>query len=176
MSDFGAALDYLLDLEDRSRSYVEVTDNNGGKVIAGINSRSYPKEEAAIAAVVPSLRAAPVSRFYLAYFWQPLQLASLSWQDVANRVLASAVNMGMYSGVKLLQEAVNACGAVIVVDGKVGPVTIAAANAADPAALLAAFRQQLEAAYRLIAAHNPDDMKFIGTDEKPGPWIERARA
>lgn len=176
MSEFGPALEYLLDLEDEGRTYVEVTDNNGGKVIAGINSKSFPKEEAAIAAVVPSLRSTGVYKFYFAYFWQPLLLGSLQAQDIANRVLAASVNSGMYSGIKLLQEAANACGASITVDGKIGPITVAAANSADPASLLSAFRQQLEAAYRLIAAHNPEDQKFIGTDEEPGVWIRRARA
>lgn len=177
MAQFSPALDFLLDFEDRPRRYNEVVDNNGGRVIAGINSRSYPQQEAAIAAAPLSQRPILVYQFYLPEFWIPLKQGDIDSQDIANRVLSAAVNTGQYTAIQMLQDAINALRTgSVTADGAIGPITIAAANAQDPQRLLDSYRQQLEARYRRIAANNPKDMQFIGTDDKPGPWIVRARA
>jgi len=55
-------------------------------------------------------------------------------------------------------------------DGTVGPLTLAAANAADPDSLLAAYRQQSVAFYDEILARHPED-----EPDRAG-WMARAEA
>jgi hypothetical protein len=52
----------------------------------------------------------------------------------------------------------------------IGPLTLAAVNAADPTASLARFRAQRVAVYREIVAAHPSDRQFMGD------WMRRAEA
>lgn len=171
MAEFTPALDYLLDLEDRARTYAVNVDNNGKGVIAGINEGAWPVEYAAIAAAEVSERAALVSDFYLHNYWNPRGLVSLTSQDIANRVMAADVNTQFHEGGVLLQRAINALGgAQVAVDGAIGPITIAAANGCDPAALLDAFRKQAVLYYQAVVARNPADEVYLAG------WTARAMA
>lgn len=171
MAQFTAALNFLLDLEDRARTYAVHLDNNGKGVIAGVNEGSWPVEYGAIAAASVSERPALVSAFYLDHYWNPRNLAALTNQDVANRVMAADVNEVFHEGGVLLQRAVNALeGAQVDVDGVIGPMTIAAANACDPAALLDAFRKQEVAYYQAVVAKHPEDAPYLAG------WTARAMA
>lgn len=165
MSAFAPALDFLLDSEDRPRRYNEVIDNNGGKVIAGINSKSYPEQEAAIASASQEKRSSLVYQFYFVEFWLPLKLGYLNSQDVANRVLDASVNMGQVPAIRLLQQAVG-----VAADGHIGPVTLAAANVLNADALLASYREQRSDYYRKIVAAKPEDEKYLKN------WLARANA
>lgn len=112
MSNFGPALDFLLDNEDERRECCTVPDA-GGYAISGINSRSFPEDFARINDLPQDQRGPEVARFYLLTFWAPLHLSGLASQDVANRVLDMAVNGGMGTSVRLLQQAINALGKTV---------------------------------------------------------------
>lgn len=169
MSQFAPALTFLLSNEDYTPPrYENAIDNNGGGVIAGINSKSFPDQYAAIAALPQDQRADAVYKFYFAYFWTPMGLGAIDSQDVATRVLDMGVNAGTHTSVQLLQQAVNSLGNTIAEDGKIGPATIAAANACDPTALLAAFREQRENHYQMIVAKNPANQRYLAG------WLARA--
>ena len=171
VAQFPDALQYTLNFEDRNRTYAENIDNNGGRVIAGINSKSFPQDEAAIAALAQSQRAAAVSQFYNSKFWTPLQAGGLESQDVANRYFDCSVDCWLPEAVRMLQNAVNALHAgTVTVDGTIGPLTLTAANNADPEALLAAYRVQRVAYYEAIAAENPADVPDLAG------WLVRARS
>ena len=171
MAQFSDALNFTLNFEDRNRTYAENIDNNGGRVIAGINSKSFPQDEAAIAALPQSQRAAAVSFFYYSKFWTPLQAGGLESQDVANRYFDCSVDCWIPEAIEMLQRAVNALHAgTVEVDGAIGPITLAAANSADPEALLAAYREQRVAYYEAIAAKNPADKPDLAG------WLVRARS
>lgn len=171
MAQFVPALNFLLDLEDRARTYAVNVDNNGNGVIAGINEGAWPVEYAAIAAAEVSARAALVSDFYLKNYWEPRKLTALASQNIANRVMAADVNMQFHEGGILLQRAVNTLGgAQVTVDGVIGPITLAAANACDPAALLDAFHKQAVLYYQSVVARNPADAPYLAG------WTARAMA
>lgn len=177
LAQFPPALTYLLTWEDPAHLYAAVLDNNGGEVISGVNSKSWPSDFALINSIAQPERGPAVANFYLARYWNPLLLGGLLSQDIANRVLAGAVNMGDQPDVKVLQEAINVLHrGSVEEDGVMGPLTIAAANEADPEALLAALRTQLLARYQAIVAANPADQKYLGTAADPGPWWRRATA
>ena len=171
MAQFPAAYDFVMGFEDPEKTYAESTDNNGAGVIAGINQASFPSDFAYINSIFQPQRGPAIARFYDSRFWTPLQLGGLESQDVANRVMDAAVNMGPNTGVKLLQEAVNALhGNSVGVDGLMGPLTREAANARDPEALLAAFRTVRGEYYRRIAIAKPEDQKYLAG------WLRRAEA
>lgn len=171
MSQFAPAFEYLMNFEDRGRTFAVNIDNNGGEVIAGINSKSFPAQVAAIKFAPQSQRPALVYQFYLTEFWMRLRLGCLNSQDVANRVLDMDVNAGEVSADSELQKAIcevksGACE----VDGVIGPITIAAANSVDPEQLLLAFRAQRVSHYEEIAAAHPEDEEFLKG------WLARAEA
>jgi lysozyme family protein len=55
-------------------------------------------------------------------------------------------------------------------DGKIGPVTLAAVNAADQDALLNAYRLQRASYYNQIVEKHPGDEKYLSN------WLARAQA
>ena len=73
-----------------------------------------------------------------------------------------------------LQQAVNsllAAGATqLKEDGGWGPMTLSAANAADPTALVSAFQAKRAAYYQTIVADNPAKAIYLSG------WINRANA
>ena len=170
MSQFPPALQFLLSCEDYTPPrYQAVQDNNGGGVIAGINSKSFPDQYGAIAQLDQNMRADAVYKFYFSYFWQPMSLGGLTSQVAATGVLDMAVNGGQGTSVKLLQQALVALGKAITVDGHIGPMTLEAANSLDPDRLEAAFIAQTEDRYREIVEKNPDNADFLE------PWLARAK-
>jgi lysozyme family protein len=168
MADYANALSYLLDNEDAERQYATVPDA-GGWAISGINSRAFPEDFQRINALLPDQRATQVAQFYLLTFWVPMKLGGLNAQDVANRVLDMAVNAGMGSGARLLQQAVNRLRPdSVTVDGLIGSQTLTEANACDAAALLDQYRALRIQHYRDIAASIPADQKYLNV------WLQRA--
>ena len=73
---------------------------------------------------------------------------------------------------RCLRQAVNSLAvpgaAFLTVDGGWGPMTLGVANAADPAALTAAFRVQRAADCQAMAAANPSLAKYLPA------WTARA--
>ena len=111
---------------------------------------------------------------YKKYFWDPHNFALFNDQVLANKAFDLTVNMGpgdrnMEGALTLLQRAVCECGGHCEVDGVIGPRTLAAINAADPAQLLTAYRARAKARYEQIA-QNP---KLAG--DLAG-WLERLAA
>jgi lysozyme family protein len=107
---------------------------------------------------------------YREYFWNPLSLDSIADQALANKVFDIAVNQGLGTSARLLQEAVNDLqlgGAILQIDGKIGPKTIDAANALPASNLLTTFRSHAKQRYMDIAAKNP---QLKG--DLPG-WLQR---
>ena len=153
MADFQKCLSFVLPHEAGTPPSYEVTNDNKGQVIAGVNSLAFPEDFAAIAALPIGQRPAAVQSFYERRFWSPYcdQIAS---DNIVAYLLDSRVNQGPGTGVEILQEAVNACGVALAVDGALGPNTAAGVNSVDPLALLHAFQDAREAAYRKIGGPN----------------------
>jgi lysozyme family protein len=169
MADFAPALDYILNFEDPRLTYATNIDSNGGQVIAGVNSKAFPKEFAMIASAPH--RALAVAGFYMAMLWWPMLLGQIGSQDLANRVLDMETNASEEPAAKDLQRAINAVApGTVAVDGIVGPATIAAANSVDQAQLLLAFRAQRVSYYEAVEAAHPEDQPYLKT------WLARAEA
>jgi lysozyme family protein len=171
-SIFPPALDYILQYEDPRHTWEAAMDNNGGGVIAGINSKSFPAQYASIASVPQERRGPFIDDFYRLTLWLPMLLGALDSQDLANRVIDMETNAGEPQAAPELQRAINSLrfGAALTVDGVVGPLTIAAANKQDQIALLNAFRAQRVAFYNQVVAAHPNDEPYLQR------WLARAQA
>jgi lysozyme family protein len=107
---------------------------------------------------------------YEANYWTPLLLDQVQDQGVAGKVLDIAVNMGTGEAPFLFQRAINASGGKLTVDGKIGPLTIEAANAASGVLVLNALRSLACQFYRDLAARKPEDAQYLDG------WLARARS
>lgn len=170
MSQYAPALSWILGFEDPHRNYNASMDNNGGGVIAGINSKSFPRQYAAIINLPISQRGPAVSQFYYEEFWMPLMLGGIESQDVADRVLDMSVNAGMVRAVELLQSAVNQLlqPGTLAVDGEMGAHTLEAVNGLNPESVMAAYRAQRMAYYQGCAGWSNPKIRAA--------WTARAEA
>ncbi len=145
MADFEAALALLLRHEG---GYANDPIDRGGETYRGIARRIHPdwsgwkridaaKRRAGFPrslAADAALRKA-VAAFYRRYYWGPLRGARIGDQALAAELLDSAANLGVRRAGRLLQEALNLLNrnqknyADLVVDGWVGPKTLAALEA-----------------------------------------------
>ena len=111
--------------------YVNHPSDPGGETKFGISKRSYPGVD------IKNLTLDQAKEIYRKDFWDKLHLDELP--DVIRfDLFDAAVNSGVATAIKFLQKAceVNA-------DGKLGSITIGAANRIDPQALdkrLSAYR------------------------------------
>lgn len=179
MADWNTAYNWMMNKEDAARACAQVSDACPGGVagpcfaISGVNSGAWPAEFAAIAALPQAQREPLVQQFYQNHFWNNWY-AQLNSDDLSMRVFDFAVNGGSGSAVRCLQQAVNsllAAGAAqLVEDGGWGPMTLSAANAADPAALVSAFQAKRTAYYQSIVAAHSGDAIYLSA------WIARAQA
>jgi lysozyme family protein len=175
LADFHVAFPWAMQFEDPLMACAQVADAAPAGVagpcfaISGINSGAWPAQFTTIAALPQPQRATAVAAFYQAEFWNTW-FAQLSSNDVAKRVFDFSVNAGSGTSIRALQQAVNALGGSLALDGGWGPLTLAAANAADQAALLQAFIAARVAHYQSIAAANPADQIYLKG------WLARAQA
>ncbi len=175
VAEFPVAFQWAMQFEDPLMACEPVPDAAPAGVagpchaISGINSGAWPAQFSAIAALPRSERKPAVETFYRGRYWNAW-LAQIGSDDVAKRVFDFSVNAGSGTAVKTLQQALNALGGSLAVDGGWGPQTLAAANAADAAALVKAFIEARVAHYQAIAAADPADAAYLNG------WLARAQS
>ena len=89
-------------------------------------------------------------------------------KNIAIQLFDLSVNLGIRTMTIILQRALCSAGINVIEDGLLGPVTLSATNNADPKILLAAIKSEAAGYYRLIAAKNPQQQKFLKG------WLSRA--
>jgi lysozyme family protein len=91
----------------------------------GISAASYPDLD------IKNLTIDEAAAIYNRDYWTPLRLYSLNSQTIATEILDTAVNCGVGTAARIWQQAINISNYPkrdIVVDGRIGPVTIEATN------------------------------------------------
>jgi len=152
MANFETALTKTLIHEG---GYNVTSGDVGGETNFGISKRSYPNVD------IKGLTKETAGELYKRDFWDVLNCDQINDDLLADKVFDLAVNMGVGTGARLLQEAVCSMGLTIAVDGKVGPATIRTINLLSGVSLLAVLRGLAEARYRKIVANNPSQSKFL---------------
>lgn len=98
---------------------------------------------------------------FRARFWDAIQGDQINSQAVANIFFDGAVNHGT-TGIKLMQEVLG-----VAQDGKVGPITLSAINAADPGKVYTDYRQARRNFYYYLVERTPSFSVFLNG------WIRR---
>jgi len=176
MADWITAYNWMMDNEDTPSACAKVPDAPPAGVagpcyaISGINSGAFPAQFSAIAALAQSDREPAVRSFYRNHFWNTW-IAQLKSDELCKRVFDFAVNAGPGTSARRLQKAVNSLGPdnAVPEDGGWGPATVAAANSADPGALVAAFKAQRLAHYQAIVDNHPAEARYLPA------WAARAQ-
>lgn len=138
---------------------IDTIKSKYGRTASVINK--YAKQDAGLQEMV--------SKFYKQNFWDALRLDAITDQQLANTVYDFAVNSGTVRGAKFLQQAANDTGLVnLVVDGAIGPKSIAAINALNPQNVYVNYNRRREEFYRSIAKGN--QAQFLKS------WLSRLRA
>jgi lysozyme family protein len=161
---FLAQIDKTLAFEG---GYVNDPDDPGGGTNMGISARSYPQFD------IPTLTRTTATSIYWMDFWLPSFCEDIAraCPVSAGKVFDMSVNMGQSRAGRILQAELNRyCRCNLVVDGKIGPRTVAAAQGSADPDLLSWLRLGAEAYYRELAASHPVMLKYLRG------WLRRAAA
>jgi lysozyme family protein len=161
---FRAAVERTLQFEG---SYVDDPADPGGatkygiskRFLDGIGDNRHPRD----------LTIEDARQLYLKHFWEANGYDKIADPILAGKVFDLAVNMGPRQAHILLQRALRASSRPVAEDGKLGPLTLAAVNAAQPMCLLAALRSEAAGFYRTLAATKGMDRFLRG-------WVGRGYA
>lgn len=162
MASFDIAVSLTLAREyTPGHEYENDPTDRGGETKYGIDKRSHPDLD------IKNLTLEHAKGIYRSQYWHTLY-DSLSSQLIANKLFDTGVNIGPSRAVRIAQKACVSCGIQLVIDGRFGPGTLSAINAADPVKLLESMREQQASYYRAIVAKDPSQARFIKG------WLRRA--
>lgn len=184
MADVKACVDFVLRQEDATLSGVitDYPDDPGGTTRFGLCSKWHPelRREAFFDYSVVSGRRIPAisapralsmaEKTYDAIYSPSLRLDRIDPQAPATALLSFGVLEGIVEASRNVQNALVDLGARLDEDGEVGPITVAAINRADPAALLRKIIDLQEAHFAAIVRKTPSQRKWLHG------WDNRAEA
>jgi lysozyme family protein len=181
MADFYAAIDKILDVEggyqdhpndkgnynayDSFGNYVPYDDRPGTTLNAGTNRGisaalySRLKGREVTAEEIKAITKAEAITIYKKYFWDTIKGDEIKSQRLAELIFDAKVNQ--YAAIRYLQAVLNKLGNSLAVDGKVGPLTLAAINKANVAQLYNNFLKARADLYRRIVEKNPSQSVFL---------------
>jgi lysozyme family protein len=149
---FLKAFDYLIYHEG---GYVNDPKDAGRETHYGISKRSYPSLD------IKNLTRDQTKQIYFVDFWVKAKCKSIDDENIAMKFFDLAVHMGIIQATKIIQRALRAAGMLVIEDGIIGSITLAAINKADSTDLLAALKSEAAGYYRLIANANPSQKRFM---------------
>tara|TARA_A100001011_G_scaffold340648_1_gene372951 strand:+ start:473 stop:949 length:477 start_codon:yes stop_codon:yes gene_type:complete len=129
--------------------YVNDPDDPGGETNFGIAKRSHPDVD------IANLTKDGAKEIYKEHYWDRNKVESLS-EELRHIYFDMCVNQGRGRAVKIMQRAANAKGADLVVDGGMGPKTIAAMDGVE----LDRVRAYRIKYYADLVTRKPDLEKF----------------
>ena len=185
MSEFSAAFDFVMQHEDASRSG-RVTEDAGGRTRFGIAQKFHPNLPETFFTGPADAALKTAEQILRRDYWQPMRLAELRDQKLANKLFDMAVNMGVHQAAIYAQRTVNGLiigartlntsGAemqplqLVKEDGVIGSRTLGTLNSADPAKLYPLLCEWSRRHYEHVAAINPAQAINLQG------WLKRAEA
>ena len=121
LTEFDDIIEVVLEHEG---GYVNDPDDPGGETNFGVAKRSHPDVD------IANLTKDGAKEIYKEVYWDKNKVESLS-ADLRHIYFDMCVNQGRGRAVKILQQAANAKGAGLKVDGGMGPMTIAAMDGVE---------------------------------------------
>ncbi|MGI0106723.1 glycoside hydrolase family 108 protein [Salinimicrobium sp. WS361] len=147
--------------------YVNDPTDRGGETKYGISKRSYPHLD------IKNLTLQQAEEIYYRDFWKANGLDNIIKYELALELFDTGVNMGVGVAPRFLQEALNLMNRNqrdfpdLVVDGKIGPVSIAAYKKVDDRILLKVLNGLQFRRYVEICEKRPDQEKYFNG------WMKR---
>ena len=167
MADIEVAIDYVLGWEDASLSGTITSAPDGKRTRFGIDEHWHPElTNCLYFSSMGKVAALQIARgIYVTSYCQPLCIAEIANQEIANKLLSLGVNVGVVNAAAMLQDAVTVVG-----DGRIGPLTLHALDLADPEKVVEDLRAEAESYYDALIAKNPNLAVY-----RAG-WLRRAAA
>ncbi|MBR1735201.1 MAG: peptidoglycan-binding protein [Alphaproteobacteria bacterium] len=156
---FKKAFNYVLKNEG---GYVNDPDDPGKETKYGISQRSYPNLN------IRQLSLKDAEKNYFCDYWLKGKFEQIPDENVATQLFDLSVNLGIRATTIVLQRALRSVGINVQEDGLFGPVTLSGVIFSKPSILLAAIKSEAAGYYRLIAAKNPSQQRFLNG------WLNRA--
>ena len=167
MADFSLAIAPLFKAEG---GYVNRPDDKGGPTNLGVTQAVYREYKHNPLADVKNITTEEATDLYKRLYWNPLLLDQVNSNRVASLLFNQSVNRGVNAAGKLLQRSLNALGSQLLVDGAVGPKTIAAVNlVADDRMVMRELVKAAQIAYVQIVENDPRQLVFLEG------WIRRTQ-
>lgn len=151
--------------------YSDAKNDTGGETVFGLTRRDWPnwsgwnivddiKEQHGMPTAITIINAHAglkdsVKQLFKANYWKPIQGDLINDQQIANQAFDTAINMGVGTASKFLQQCAG-----VTVDLHVGPKTIAAVNAIESRRFYSCFLAKRKEKYDNIIAANPTQAKF----------------
>lgn len=158
MASFDRAIGAVLKHEG---GYVNDPADPGGETKFGISKRAYPHLD------IKNLTVKQAKAIYKRDYWRYDRFRQ---QRVAGKVFDMAVNMGHKPAHRILQQALNAQGFSLKVDGIVGRRTLGALNRSKSRPLMDELRALMAKRYAELVLKNRQLKKFLRG------WMRRAVA
>src|SRR6202021_3655748 len=167
MANVNAAIDYVLGWEDATLSGAITTAPDGKRTRFGIDEHWHPElSNCLYYSSMGQVAALQIARgIYDVSYCQPLCIAEIANQEIADKLLSRGVNVGIVNAARMLQDAVTVVG-----DGRIGPLTLHALDLADPDKVIEDLRQEAENHYDALVKANPNFAIY-----RAG-WLRRAGA
>ena len=164
---FKKAVDFVINNEG---GYVFDRNDPGGATKYGISQKAYPTLN------IKELRREDAIKIYYCDYWLKGKFEQIPDENVATKVFDFTVNFGQRGATFVLQRALRSVGINVQEDGLFGSQTrYATISCCTPECaenrakiLLAALKSEAAGYYRLIAAKNPSQKKFLKG------WLNRA--
>ena len=167
MADLNKAILYVLRNEDRTMSG-KVTTDRGGKTRYGIAQKYHPDLDPSFYTCTNLGALGEAQQIYKNKYCAPLCIAGITSQPIANKLLDIGVNCGLDSAALMAQTGTNNLGGSLVVDGKMGPTTVAAVNKVDANKLMGQLIVLSQIHYRAVALRDHASIDEIAS------WLTRA--
>jgi lysozyme family protein len=147
---FDEMIEFIIDRIEKG--YSNNPKDKGGETNWGISVRAYPELEGKI----KNLSKDDAKKIYRRDYFTPAGIAKYPAR-VRLAVLDGAINLGITRNNKIVQKTLNSMGHKLLVDGVMGPLTLAAVQKSDPLTFLASYGRQRLAFYRSL-----DDYSWAG--------------
>lgn len=156
MSEFLPAFERMI-VNEGGYTLHTVANDRGGTTYAGIARNRWPQWPGwSYIDAGDTPPAEMVRGFYRANFWTAMRLEDVESQDVARTLFDFGVNAGTGTAIKLAQIVVGTTP-----DGKIGPKTLAAINAYNPALFIAQYALAKLARYEQIVTRDGSQRAFL---------------
>ena len=172
MADYRKIIPFLLSFEG---GYVNDPSDSGGETNKGVTWATYEAYCFRVLNVKPThqhfktLTDDEVGRFFKLLYWDELNGDNIPSQAIAEMVSDWAYNSGERIAAKELQRCLYMdFGFPLMIDGDIGPKTIAAISQADEKTFAEKYTERRMAYYDGLAERRPKDKKYIKG------WLNRA--